>query len=388
MREESEMWGGFISLYFFVDESLGRRLAIDLSDIRWVICSFKSCLFENLEVVMIRTRAAAIVLGLAGMFCASARGYTFISFDGPPDATGGTTANGINSLGEITGFSSNTGATQLTNFIRKTDGTFTVLTKVNTSSALAMANGINSSDSVVGSTMINAFLYSGGNLTILPNATSTTTSEAAFGINDSGVVVGQYADSLTGTTPGFVDIGGTFTTLNPTAQAKVTNAQGVNNHGVVAGFYADNTNATAQHGFLYDTTSKTFTLIADPTPTLEAGQSLVLSQVLGINDNGLASGYYQTTNGSQHGYIYNTVTKTYTFLDEPNAPTSGVSITQITGINDAGDLTGFYVDSGGVQHGFLATPSTVVPLPGAAWSSVAMLAGLGLVMGLKKRYAV
>jgi probable HAF family extracellular repeat protein len=166
-----------------------------------------------------------------------------------------------------------------------------------------------------------------------------------------------------------------FTTLNPTAQALVTNARGVNNNGIVVGFYADNNNATAQHGFLYNTSSKMFTLIADPTPVLSTGQSIVLTQFLGINVAGLTSGYYQTTDGSQHGFIYDTTKDTYTFLDDPNAPTSGFSITQITGINDSDELSGFYIDASGVQHGFVAP----VPLPSAAWSSLLTLVGIGVV---------
>lgn len=63
-----------------------------------------------------------------------------------------------------------------------------------------------------------------------------------------------------------------------------------------------------------------------------------------INDFGLAVGYYQTNDGSQHGFIYDTGTQTYTFLDDPNAAKSGFSVTQITGINDSGEIAGFYLD--------------------------------------------
>ena len=44
----------------------------------------------------------------------------------------------------------------------------------------------------------------------------------------------------------------------------------------------------------------------------------MFSQILGINDQGIAVGYYGDSTGSQHGFLYNTNTGAYTFLDDPN----------------------------------------------------------------------
>ena len=100
--------------------------------------------------------------------------------------------------------------------------------------------------------------------------------------------------------------------------------------------------------------------------------NLFLTQFLGINDHGEAVGYYQTNDGSQHGFLYNITTGTYTFADDPNAATSGLSITQITGISNSGEIAGFYVDAqSSLQRGFVAMAS--VPEP----SSVILL-GVGV----------
>jgi hypothetical protein len=79
-------------------------------------------------------------------------------------------------------------------------------------------------------------------------------------------------------------------------------------------------------------------------------------QEFGINGQGIASGYYQKNDGSQHGLLYDTTSQQYFFIDDPSAATSGVSITQITGINNHDEIAGFYVDAAsGLQPGFVAS---------------------------------
>jgi hypothetical protein len=317
--------------------------------------------------------AGAAVLALA--LSTSARAgviYNFTSFDGPGNNGGGTTVNGINNNGAVVGFSSDNALnpTLFTNFIRNPDGTFTLLAIGG--DPLAMANGINNSLAVVGGASNGTafFLPNGGSPSTLPGVNPTTVSETAFGINDANIVVGQYTDSATGTTPGYL-FNGSFTTLVPAINAVDTNAQGINDLGMVTGFYS--IDGAHQHGFFYNSVTQQFTLPSDPNVA-----NLFLTQFLGINDNGLAEGYYQTNDGSQHGFLYDIATQTYTFLDDPFAATSGVSITQITGVNDSGEIAGFYVDAAtGRQRGFIAS---AVPEPSAI-----SLVLVGLLMLLSRR---
>jgi hypothetical protein len=98
---------------------------------------------------------------------------------------------------------------------------------------------------------------------------------------------------------------------------------------------------------------------------------------------GFAVGYYGDSTTSQHGFLYNTKTGAYTFLDDPSEQFSdGVEVTQITGINNSGEIAGFYSDASGVFHGFVACPSGLtcagsstspVPEPGSV-----VLASFGL----------
>lgn len=322
-------------------------------------------------IVWSGTALLASVLSLSANAAAI---YNFTSFDGPGNNGGGTTVNGINNAGDVVGFSSDSATTPtlFSNFIRNPDGSFNQLNIGG--DPLAMANGINDARTVVGGTSNGtAFvLPNGGALAILPTVNGTTTSQTAFGINHAGQIVGQFADSATGSTPGYLLSGGVYTILAPTVNALVTNAQGVNSNGLVTGF--SSTDGVHQHGFFYDSATQAFSLVADPNVA-----NLVLTQFLGLNDIGLAVGYYQTTDGSQHGFLFDIATDAYTFLDDPSAATTGLSITQITGVNNSNEIDGFYVDpTTGLQRGFVATPVAVsVPEPATLGL---LLGGLGLLL--------
>jgi hypothetical protein len=217
--------------------------------------------------------------------------YTLTAFEGGGNNTGGTTVDGINNNNQIVGFCTDLNA-HVTNWIRNTNGSFTFL-----------------------------------NLPVVRWQTASTSLQpwwdrtAPSRLCSPAVFTGSCPMS---TAPRRPSSPSAFTTLNPVVSALA-----------VTGFYS--TDGTHSHGFLFNSGTASYTLIADPNVP-----NFVFSQLLGINDKGIVVGYYGTTNICQHGFLYDIATGQYTFLDDPNqAVINGVSVTQITGISDSGEITGF-----------------------------------------------
>ncbi len=292
----------------------------------------------------------------------SAGGYQFTNFDGPGAgnmAGAGTNQNGISNIGNSVGFTidNNGGFHNFT--VNPLKSTKVKALNINGSTA-AQAFGTNNYGTVVGTDGNgNAFtLSASGKLqTFVPPGSS---SAVAFGINDKAMIVGQ--ETVNGQMPGFIlSKGGSYTTVNAPSGPNMVNAQGINNHGLVVGFYVGTDGQ--DHGFTASLSKArhhtlTGAAVADPSiPNVpgEPGATFVFSQILSVNDKGIAVGYYGDSTTSQHGFIYNTNTGQYTFLDDPSeAFSNGVEVTQITGITNSGEITGFYSDANGVFHGFVA----------------------------------
>jgi uncharacterized membrane protein len=325
-------------------------------------------------VVLLASQARAADITILNV--AAAGGYRFTNFDGPNagnTANAGTNMNGIANNGTAVGFDIlNNG--NLSNFTTNPLVSTTANVLNINGATNAMALGINSAGTAVGTDGAgNAFFLTGGVVnTFIPLGGSSAT---AFGINDLGTIVGQYATATA--TPGFIRIGAnSYITINAPSGPNTVNAQGINNNGLVVGFYLGTDGQV--HGFMASQKNAmggmlTGTPIADPViPPVpgEPGATFSFSQVLGINDHGIAVGYYGDSTTSQHGFIYDTNSGKYTFLDDPkSAFHNGVEVTQITGINNNSEITGFYSDANGVFHGFVAS----VPEP-----SSYLLLGLGV----------
>jgi hypothetical protein len=172
------------------------------------------------------------------------------------------------------------------------------------------------------------------------------------GINNGATptTVGFWVDG-NGNNFGFVDQNGTFTSVSdPNTPAMVTPTTnqllGVNDNNIAAGFYVDG--AGDANGFLYNIQSQTFTPI-----TLPSGFNAMSVTATGINDNGVVSGFYVDTNGATHGFIDNN--GTFTSFDDPNTTMNETAAqnTMFLGLNNNNYIVGSYLDAGGVTDGLV-----------------------------------
>ena len=89
---------------------------------------------------------------------------------------------------------------------------------------------------------------------------------------------------------------------------------------------------------LAGTTGKTETILVNDLTT----SAPAAAQLLGVNANHLAAGFYNDMNGASHGFVYNGETAAYTLIT-----IAGATSVAATSINDDNLVAGFFVDAKG-----------------------------------------
>ena len=292
-----------------------------------------------------RGAAARCLLVAAPLLVASAAqaGYN-LTFVPDPTGTGLINLLGINDSGTIAGFDN--GVTNQ-GFTLTLPSSFTTVNFPGAASS--MVTGINAAGDLSGIYVDAAganhgFTDIGGTFTTVDNPASTVFNQA-LGINNSDETVGYYAPTISGS-PGdiaYSQKSGTFTDINALLPANFNSqAVGVNSAATpwIVGFYQPDAGLTTSFGFIDE--GGTITTI-DPFGS-------TFTQALGVNDLGEIVGFYTDATGNQHGYIDNG--GVFTSFDPP-----GSASTTINGLNDKGDIVGFYTSaSADAVIGFVGTP--------------------------------
>ena len=134
--------------------------------------------------------------------------------------------------------------------------------------------------------------------------------------------------------------GNNFTDINGQLPANLNSqATGINDAGTAVGFYLPASGPDASLGFL-DVGGTISTI--DPFGSTNTA-------ALGIADSGETVGFYTDANGVQHGYT--DIGGSFASFD----PAGSVNTT-INGVNDLGQLVGFYTDANDDVVGFVASP--------------------------------
>jgi hypothetical protein len=214
-----------------------------------------------------------------------------------------------------------------------------------------------------------------------------------LGITNTGTITGYFGSGAAGHPNQAYIIAAPYTSFTPanlpgSVQTQVT---GINAAGVVTGFWSDTNLGINDNNFGFIRQGKPghYTYLSVNNP-LVASTPLV-NQLLGINTQKIAVGFYNDANGNAHGYTYavasaqfkavhiagatadaatginnnnlicgfatNARGKTYGFTKAVSggAPVlfavPGENTTQFLGVNDSGVAVGFYTDANQIMHG-------------------------------------
>jgi hypothetical protein len=204
----------------------------------------------------------------------------------------------------------------------------------------------------------------------LDNASDLTFNQL-LGINNKGLIAGYFGSGQAGhPNQGYLltaPYGQAQYHSENWPQSVQTQVTGLNDHGVTVGFWSTMNNAGAMpvndnrafvsfHGYFLD---------ADFPTSMPA--SPPVDQLLGVNDNDIAVGFYTDANNNNHAYSYNIRRNSFTELT-PN----GISSPTAAGINNKGDIAGFGTDSQGAAVGYLLKRDgnvTILNVPGSSSTS-------------------
>jgi hypothetical protein len=171
------------------------------------------------------------------------------------------------------------------------------------------------------------------------------------GLNNTGIQVGfwsaQNKASQVDSNVGFYLRAGRFASVRfPTrdsASPPVNQLLGVNDHGIAVGFYTDGRGR--HHGYRYDIATRTFATVAVP-----GGSSVIAAA---ISNSGGVAGFFTGRNGVTSGFFLRATGQLF-ILTAPHA-----ALTQALGVSDSGEVVGDYRLGSGSRaatHGFTWTP--------------------------------
>jgi hypothetical protein len=192
------------------------------------------------------------------------------------------------------------------------------------------------------------------------------TFNQTLGINDEGTIAAYFGSGAQGhPNKGYAltySPGG-FKLQNENFPGSTqTQVTGLNDHGVTVGFWSDTNNANQTNdNFGFYHVDGSFRSVRYPA---SSDSNPPVNQLLGVNDEDVAVGFYNDASGNSHGYTYSIRTGKFGNVTIPGA----TSVTA-SAINNSGDIAGFFANSAGTTDSFLWTGRghiTTLAVPGAS----------------------
>jgi hypothetical protein len=179
-----------------------------------------------------------------------------------------------------------------------------------------------------------------------------------LGINNGGRIAGFFGSGLRGHPNKGYLVGrpygpGSFKAVNfpGSAQTAVT---GINDKGVAVGFFSRTNKANpagnADVGFYLK--GGKFHQVKFPTGNVS---NPPVNQLLGINNAGIAVGFFFDAQGQAHAYRYSTVNHKFAMLNIKNSPNATA-----TSISGGGAIAGFFTNTSGRVVGFVRKASGAI----------------------------
>jgi hypothetical protein len=141
-----------------------------------------------------------------------------------------------------------------------------------------------------------------------------------------------------------------FTTLDDQADPTFNQLLGINVHNVIAGYFGSGAAGHPNKGYLLKPPYGQANYVNENFP------GSAQTQVTAIDDKGNTAGFWVTAGGTNHGFIeWNGVFASYT---NPLTPKTTGAVNQLLGINNSGIAVGFYNDAKGNSHAYKLNQAT------------------------------
>jgi hypothetical protein len=197
------------------------------------------------------------------------------------------------------------------------------------------------------------------------NDQNDVTFNQLLGINNRGQIAGYFGSGAAGhPNKGYLlnlSRNGSWHQNENFPHALQTQVIGINDFGVTVGFWSSqNTASMMNNNFGFYSWGGRLHSVSFPTHN---NASPPVNQLLGVNDENVAVGFYTDAKGNNHGYTYSINRHRFRSIKVWGA----TSVTP-SGIDNEGDITGFFTNSGGTVEAFLLRSNgtlTTLAFPGA-----------------------
>jgi len=209
--------------------------------------------------------------------------------------------------------------------------------------------------------------HAGAYQAITLNSARDLTFNQLLGINNEGLIVGYFGSGNAGHPNKAYALSAPYSQFNFAARnfpgSVQTQVTGLNDQGISVGFFSTQNGATPadDNNFGFWRIGGRYHEVNFPTGN---NSQPPVNQLLGVNNNGTAVGFYNDAKGSAHGYSYNIGTGRFKLIRVPGA----TSLTAAA-INNQGAVAGFYANAKGTVNAFLKFHSgrvLTLAVPGAS----------------------